>query len=102
MNTTNFQDLVAAARNEADTVATVKALNRKFLREGYSAADLGLTGGATGRKGSKKKGSKKKAAKDEHFDNEYDMFTVPDTILQPVGDETLIYDGEDEESDEDD
>lgn len=103
MNTfNNFDSFLAAAKSEAEAVATVKALNRKLLKMGYTARSLGLAGGASGATGKGKGKKKSPPKKDEHLDNEYDMFTVPDTVLRAVGDEALIYDAEEDGDDDDD
>lgn len=94
----SFNDLMEKAKQESETVATVAAAVRMLLRKGYKPHDLGFH--VQRGKKPKKAGGKKKAA-DEYSGGEYDMFTVPDTILEPVADEhldeTLIYDNEDDE-----
>lgn len=87
-----IQGVLEKAKAEGELVALTRYGIRHLLRHGYSLAELAP------KKKKRRRGGKGGPAKK---DEEFDMFELPDIGIGSVNDETLIYDLEEEDGDDD-
>lgn len=98
----SFSKVRERASEAVELLNIVRYGIKELRKAGYTFAELGL------RRPKKKTTKKTTPGKKDEDEHEYDIFSVPDTVLSNVADheedgadeEALIYDGGDEDDDD--